>query len=183
MAFAVINEDTGEIIRRIEDGDRIVKKEQSEYARTHIMNFNADKPFVKFYSNIVPSLIKHLTASEIKMVLALMPLAKWEDCTIEKTIQGYSKILSMHEIAEETGLEYQFVKRNIHSLTLKGVIAVCEIGTIFPERDSKATKVYIVNPYVFFNGKNLNNTLYQIYKNSGWEELLLENENSFTSED
>lgn len=81
MAFALVNKDTGEIIKEIEEGDCIIKKEQSEYARTHIMNFNAGVPFAKFYLDIVPLLTKYLTANETKLLISLMPYIKYEDCT------------------------------------------------------------------------------------------------------
>lgn len=176
MAFAVINEDTGEIIRRIEDGDRIIKKEQSEYARTHIMNFNADKPFAKFYLDIVPLLTKYLTANETKLLISLMPYIKYEDCTIEKIESGHSKILNLQDLSEETGLDYNFVKRYMRNLKQKGIVGLHETGTIFENRDTKMTRVYTVNPYIFFRGKNVNATLCQFYRDSGWKELLGLNE-------
>ena len=61
----------------------------------------------------------------------------------------------------------------MRSLKKKGVVGYHETGSIIPDCDSKLNKVYTVNPYIFFNGKNVNKTLYAFYSNNGWKELLL----------
>ena len=64
------------------------------------------------------------------------------------------------------------VRRIVSSLKKKGVIGKHETGSILDDTDSRISKVYIVNPYIYFRGQNINKSVLSFYNNSGWKEIL-----------
>ena len=68
-------------------------------------------------------------------------------------------------------MDYSVVRSLISSLKKKGVIGQHETGSINKELDTKMKKVYTVNPYIYFRGINVNETVKEFYVNSGWNEL------------
>lgn len=164
----------GVITHELHEGDsiKIMKKEQKDYIAEHDTYFNRDETFVKFYTSLVPYLYEHLTKAEAKLVMGLMPFVKYGDCTLEETVSGHSKVLSMEDIAERLNENYSTIRRLFSSLKSKGVIGVHETGTILPHTDLKVKKIYTVNPYIYFKGRDVNPLVLKFYKESGWDKII-----------
>ena len=173
----IINVETGEILNKIYPGDKlsITRKEQYEYANSHILNFNKDRSFVKIYDDIVPLLESYLNPSEFKFVYCLTPHISYEDCIIREKRDRTSRILSIKDIAEIHKYKYDYARKLMASLKNKGIIGKHETGSILENYDLRYGTVYTVNPFIFFRGLDINNTVYAFYVNSGWKELIKNN--------
>ena len=75
--WAVINPMTGEIVNKICEGDKIVRKETQEHLSQYIDNFNKGKSFLKIYDDIMPKLDEKLSANEFKLFMQLIPFASY----------------------------------------------------------------------------------------------------------
>ena len=176
----LIDYNTGEITAEIYDGDRlrISRQQQDEYAQTHIINFNKDKTFVKIYDEVVPLLEKYLTSPEFKFAICLSPHVSYEDCIIRESQNRNSRIIGIKDIAAVHGYTYNYAKKLFLSLKNKGIIGQHETGSILSNCPQKITKVYTVNPYVYFRGSDIITPVHIFYRDSGWLELLEGDTNS-----
>lgn len=168
---------TGEVLAEFKENDRLKlsRAEQDEYLKSHIIDFNRDKSFVKVYDEVVPLLEKYLTMPEFKLAICLMPHVSYEDCIIRETKDRRSKILSIKDLAEIHDWKYDYLRKIISSLKKKGVIGKHETGNILYGYNGRYGTVYTVNPFIYFRGSDMITPVYSFYVNSGWQELIKEN--------
>ena len=168
----LINKSTGEITAEIYPGDRfsIVRKSQDNYASSHIINFNKEQSFVKIYDNTISILEAALTAPEFKFALCLIPHISYEDCIIRETQNRNSKILTIKDLSELHGYTYGNARKLSMSLKQKGIIAKHSLSDIIPSAAQQT--VYTVNPFIFFRGSDILNTIYEYYSSLNCEELI-----------
>lgn len=174
-----IDTDTGEIICQTEGCTEIKDSNESaeerarkEYERTHILNFNEGKSFVKLYTGGLNILRQHLTPTEFVFAISLAEFVTWEDCVLRASSNGHSHIITAKELSELLDMDYNVVRRLIAALKKKGVIGKHDTGSIIDNSDIKIKSVYTVNPYVFFKGINANRTVTAFYEHTGWRELM-----------
>ena len=43
-----------------------------------------------------------------------------------------------------------------------------ETGTILPDYDKNCKRAYVVNPYIYFKGVNVNKSVLGFFEDSGW---------------
>ena len=130
---SVINNDTGEIEYNFQDGDKIVTAEQSKYLSEHVMNFNANEPFVKLYTRIVPILRKHLTPGEFTFLISLSEFVSYEDGIIRNCSHGNCNVVNQKELSGLLDIPYGNVRQFMRKLMNKGVIASVKTGYIYPD--------------------------------------------------
>ena len=149
-----MNTDTGEIEYNLREGDslRVYTKEQKDYMANHKV-IKKNNSFIKVYKDTIVILArKDLTKSDYKLILiALAYLDKTSGVLIEDGVN--IRFLELSEMSHNTFNESvnRLIKLNIMARTKSG-------------RNS----VYIMNPFIFQNGKYINATLYRIFKKSTW---------------
>lgn len=172
---SIMNRETGEIEYDIYPGDKvdIVRAETKEYLIKSGKNFNKEKDFVKLYDEVIPYLLGSLNGTELRYLLAMVQHVSYKDCILRRTNNNLSSPIRASEFCEIHGLNYNTGKRIFSSLKCKGVIAYVETGTILPEYSGEISKIYLVNPYIYFRGRDINDTVKSIFDKSGWREEIL----------
>jgi len=171
----VVSCETGEIINDIYEKDKIVPYKEDEkkveYMNSHEMNFNKGVSFIKLYDKSITTLRKNLTPTEFTFAISLTELVSYEDCILRTNGHGNGKVLDMKDLSEILDINYSVVRRVVSSLKKKGVIGCHDTGSISKDIDTKLNKVYTANPYIYFRGVNVNKTVSNFYKNSGWNSI------------
>lgn len=173
------NPETGEILNEYEKiaapedkiiEARIIKAEQKEYVDNHILGFGNEWAYIRTFTDSVEKMKEILTNNEIVFTISLLPLVSYEDCIIRRTGKTKkSKILNMREISEAIGMRYDRARKIMLDLKKKGVIAIAETQQVLKnENEYKTKEVYLLNPYIFFKGKDLNNTVAGIFEDTVW---------------
>lgn len=170
--------DTGEIIcetsgcTSIED-DTLSKEDEKrkEYTDTHVLNFNKSEGFVKMFAETAYVLALHLPPKEYQFAMGLSKFVTYESCSLKNGYGKSSHFMDLREIADVMNVDYTRASRIISSLIKKGVIGQLKIGD---RRTEIIKQHYIVNPYIYINGKNPEKEICDYFHNSGWKELLSE---------
>lgn len=121
---------------------------------------------MKMFPEVVYKLSKTLTPKEFTIAMALSKFVSYETCALKI---GYGKnchFMTLQEIADVMEIEYSRMSRIMSSLISKGVVGQLKIGDISTK---KVNKYYIVNPYIYMNGRNLDKETYKYFSESGWE--------------
>lgn len=170
------NKETGEIIcetsgcTSIEDENLSSSElKKQEYLNSHIINFNKGESFVKMFTDVTYILFKRLPLKEFGVAVALSKFVSYEDCVLRIGYGKNMKAMTLHDISDQLEIEYSRITRLINSLISKGVIGEFVTGNI---NDNKKTKVYIVNPYIYLNGKNPDKDVCGYFDKTGWMEIL-----------
>ncbi len=76
---AVIDIETGEHLRDLFAGDKIVQSKYDEYTEKYYVNFNKGEIFVKAYTNTLLNLNPYLTTREKSVLFEIIPLISYKD--------------------------------------------------------------------------------------------------------
>lgn len=161
----VVDAETGEVIDKIYDGDRI--KHAKEENNDMIYGFNKGKSFVKLYVG-VNELRKYLTPGEFTIAMSLADFVCYDDCILRKGGHKNGKILTLQELAEEMDIKYDALRKQISSLIKKGVVGIHKTGC--KDAPNVILKAITVNPYIFSRGNNINATIAALYSESKWNQ-------------
>jgi len=164
--YVIVNPNTGEFIDTYGEGDRIVHKEQDEYAQKYIINFNKGEPFVKLYDKAVDILRRKLSATEFMLAISLEKFVSYKDSILRHN----GKIMNMQDIATELDLDYGTVRRQVSSLTKKGVLGIHKTGCV--DNPKIMVKAITCNPYIYLRGNDINKMSVALFEKSGWDKLL-----------
>jgi hypothetical protein len=164
--YLVTSRQTGELVNTFGTGDYIVHKEQSEYAKKHIINFNKGEGFVKLYDNALDVLRERLTPTEYVLAISLAKFVSYQDCILRLD----KKVLTMQDIAEALNMEYPTIRRLIPQLVSKGVLGIFKVGSI--EDPKHMIRVIMSNPYVYVRGQDVCKTTISLFEDTGWDKLI-----------
>ena len=155
----------GEILNEIYEGDKIVRPEQDEYKRTHIIGFKKKEAFVKVFVHPVTALFKELPTKEYAVTMALMPFISYNDGILRYD----GKIVDGKTISDVLGENYETFKRIITSLIKKDIL-----GRIERPSDTyanKTKKCLVVNPFIFLRGQDIERDIVEMFEGSKWANI------------
>ena len=153
----IIDTETGEIIREIEPGDKIIKKRARELLTT-TMEFKKGENFIKLYTSILNDLLEEeLSGPEWQVVIVCLKHLSYESGAIKYLNTG--DFLTPGDIMRETKLGRATVFRCIDELTERKILHKGKTGKEF--------QLY-ANPYLFVKGTRINKTLYDMFKKTKW---------------
>jgi hypothetical protein len=156
MDRIIINADTGEIIDRINLGDRIVRKKSID-AMLSFESIPKEETFTKLYQSVIPHLVEcELTAAELILFLHLAVNLRYQS-NVAKYRNG--KLITRANLAADLKMCDKTVRRCIYRLIKNGLIV--EANTI-------DGKVFIVNPYLVMVGDKVNKTVFDLFRKSKW---------------
>ena len=161
----------GDQVNIIRSNSITAAQRKSEREKNLIHGFNSDKTYVKIYDEAIPVLQKYLTPPEFKLVICLAPHVNFEDCIIRKNTRINGDPLNLKDICSLFGYKYDYGRKMIRNLVNKGILAKVDVGSIYKEYDNNKTEVYLVNPFIYFRGVNVNRTIVSIFDSSGWKNL------------
>lgn len=152
-----VDVDTGEITHELREGDtiRVDTKERKDYRLNHRI-IKEREGFIKLFLDSLNILSKEdFTSSETKIIFTAL-----------QYIDYNSGILIEDKINISKGrfIELVGVSENTFDKSMKRLID----SEILAKTISGRNNVYLVNPFIFMRGKDINNTLYKIFKNSKW---------------
>ncbi len=157
-------DDIGEIIMELYEGDKIVTKEQDEYAAQHIIGFNKKVPFVKVYLCDCNELYEDLTGTEVITISTLINYISYKD----NILRLNKKPMKITDIKELTHRDYDNTKKLIASLEKKDVIRKLKW---FDEESNKEMNCIAVNPFLFFRGSDIRKEIVELFKDSKWSKV------------
>lgn len=149
--------------------EKEIKKRK--YNDTHVIAAFKKERFVKVFDEAMPILLELLNPIEFKFTMGIITLISYNDCILRRGGHGNGKILTTKEIAEELKMEYGTVRRIIPKLKKYGIIGVHETGSISADIDSKITRAYTANPFIYARGNDFNKTIYSFYEATGWSDI------------
>ncbi len=153
----VIDTSTGEIVRELCEGDRIVTKKQDSFLK-QTMTLNEGANFVKLYTKILDDLAsEQLTGSEWQVVITCLKHLSY--CSGAIMYANNGEFLTPQDIERESKLSKRSVQYCINELTKKKLFHKGRTGKDFQ---------LFANPFVFMKGSQVNKTLYDMFKKSKW---------------
>ncbi|MCI1958987.1 MAG: hypothetical protein LKJ25_05105 [Clostridia bacterium] len=162
--FAIVNISTGEITKEIYEGDKLVTKEQSEYAENYITNFNRKVPFVKVYLCDCNELYEDLTGTEVIVISTLINYISYKD----NILRIDKRPMKIKDISDLTKKNYDNMKKLISSLEKKEVIKKIKW---FDEEANRELNCIAVNPFLFFRGTDIRKEIVEVFNESKWSKI------------
>lgn len=141
-------------------------EKQIEYLKENEKNFKAKELFVKVYKDPIEILGSELSNRDFAWFMRLIPYISQSECIL---VDKEGKYLNVKQISALLGVNYDNAKtvfRNFETLDLIGKVERQSQKDLY-----KTTKVLVVNPYIFFNGKDLKNDVFELFNNSKWAKL------------
>ena len=166
----VIDEDSGEVVNRLVEGDRILKAKSIEKLK------NQDKwvtgSFSKINNEEMKLLTQLLTASECSVILKLIPYVSYNSCVIQ---HQNGKDINFDGIVKLCGMSYVTTMETVNSLVSKDIL--------YKGRNSKGNQ-YFMNPWIAYRGNTINKVLFDMFKNykvlsrggKAWKEIKADTE-------
>lgn len=141
-----------------------MKKEEMQ------MNFCEGVPFVKLHPKAIERMSEKVGMVDFLFFIRLSTLVSYHDCIIRKGGVSNGKVLTCKEIAKILGYDYSYARKIFSSLKRHGLILSCFTKDI--SKNEKAIKAFIVNPYVMYKGRGVCKWVLDLFKDSGWKEIL-----------
>ena len=146
----VIDDETGEIISEIYEGDRITRADDVYH------NFNNGNRFVKLYHG-VRLMRKHLSDRQLSLAIALADFVCYKDCCLRTGGHNNGNPMKNRDIADALDENYNTIREIMKELKDKEVLGVFETGD---------RKFITVNPWIYTRGTDVNKTVLSYFKDS-----------------
>lgn len=154
---ALVELDTGEILKEIQDGDKVkvTSKSSMDYLKDNI-EVNKGEPFIKIYTKVLFELSRSLTGTESQFVNYLIQHIRYTS-----GILAYSNgiKLTRQSMCNDTGLTMRSIDRVLDGLAEKQVLGRHKTGQEIN---------FTANPFIFMKGDRINETLFNLFKNTKW---------------
>lgn len=145
------------------------KKRKSEYIVTHVLKFNRDKHYGKFF-DVGQKLSEELTPAELSFFICLTSYVGYNDGILRPYgSKLYRPFNSFKEISVALGRKYKVCCKQMKSLIDKQIIGTTKYG-----KDEDLNLKFVCNPFVFFKGKDLDRAIYDIFLDSKWAKYVME---------
>lgn len=156
MNMVVLDTETGAIVDKLNDGDRIVRSNSID-ALKELQSAPEGETFTKIYHRVIPKLADtKLSSSEWAIFLYLGSNLRYLS-NVAQYRNG--RLITRDDLQRELKLSEITVKRSVIRLIKEGL--VIEARTI-------EGKVFVVNPFVFCVGDKVNKTVYDLFRKSKW---------------
>lgn len=153
----VIDGSTGELVREMQPGDRIITKKQHEFLSS-TTSVNEGENFIKLYTRVLEDLVNEdLTSSDWKVILVCLKHLAYYSGAI--TYENNGNFLTPADIEKESGIS----KRS----TLYSINHLIELKILHKGETGKEYQLF-ANPYIFMKGTRVNKTLHAMFKKSKW---------------
>jgi hypothetical protein len=152
-------DENGEIVDKIEDGDRILRGKSREYLLRQGENEKLPKDalFIKMFKDALPELASEgLTIPESRVFFYLLENVRYES-NVAKYNTG--ELITRDHICFDMKMSLSNVQRAIVRLCQRGLVAITKIDV---------GKVFIVNPFVAMRGNSIDKTTYDLFKKTKW---------------
>lgn len=156
MALVLMNTETGEILKELRKGDRIIRGTSIE-AHLEFESAPQGETFTKLYHKVIPFIVDcNLSAAELMVFLYLAANLRYLS-NVAKYPNG--KLITKGNLQEDLKLSEPTIKRSIYRLIKVGLIV---------EANTLEGKVFVINPFVVTVGDRVNKTVYDLFRKSRW---------------
>jgi hypothetical protein len=160
ISLSVLNRTTGEIVRDLEPGDRIVSGKSVEAKarkkpavdNSTIVEWNLEN-FTKMYVPEMRLWMKDLNQTEKAFLFSVGTYVSFDDCHLQ---YDNGRDIGSEDLVEITGLSRSIVYETIRSLVKKDIMYKGKNST---------NRQYFVNPWIFCKGNRINKVLRTMFKN------------------
>jgi hypothetical protein len=163
MGRIIVDEDTGEVLKRLEDGTRILPPNSARYlARTaELLPVNEKRHYIKLYGGSLLKILsgEGLSGADLTVLLTMAVHIQYETGLIA---HDNGKPLRVKALINMTKLSERAVYNSIETLIRKGIIAKV--------RTRQEIKYY-GNPFIFMRGVKINKTLYSMFRKTEYSKL------------
>lgn len=154
----------------VSPGDKIsVQKktrEQQSYAIKYEKDWLKDLQFGKIYVEMMEYINKEITPTVWMFFCRLMKFTCYKDCALRIGGRPNGKALSSYqEIADSLNESYKYVYRNMTTLIGQQLIIVATTGC---EENNNSITVYLMNPYLFFRGRDIQRSVIKEFQDCKW---------------
>lgn len=164
--YALLNKETGEY-NTLPFGSALDLLPQ-KYIVNHKQKFKAKEVFAKVYKNPIEILGKKLSNRDFAWFMRLIPYINKED----NVLVHNGKYLSTKDISVLLEANYDNVRTVFRNYEKLGLIRKIERPS---QKDVyKTVKVLSVNPFIMFNGQNLDVDIYELFKDTEWAGMIKE---------
>jgi DNA-binding MarR family transcriptional regulator len=158
-------DDDGVILTEIYQGDKIIRESQTEYNKKYITNFNKKELFVKVYINPIKELWNELSLREYAVASALMQFISYKDGILRN--DGIA--INMKDISKLLNMDYDAIRKIIPVLEKKKILS--KVKRKSDKYADKEKNYYVVNPYLFLRGTDMEKEIVDMFSNSKWANL------------
>jgi len=152
MAYKVVNDD-GEIIGYIQEGDRVIRTESIDAIKGTVP-WNPEESFGKFYPEAMKKLSKfNCTASEYRLLFLALGYVSYKSGLL---MHDNGRSITARWLADELNMDIKHVYKTINNLIAKGILYK-------GSGDKGKIDEYFVNPFYFFKGNRINQTLMAMF--------------------
>lgn len=154
--------------KSVPEGGKLIQKvstpKQEQYNNTHVNKFNQGVRWGKIYVDMMPYVEKELSSTDWMFFCRLMSCINFETCVLyQNANRHYNPLSNIDQIAKYLDKPYHTCYLHMKNLIKQEVIIVSYTGNA----DNKIT-VYTCNPYIFFNGKNLEKSAWAAFRTTKW---------------
>jgi len=159
--FLIVDADSGEIVRTMQQGDKIIPQHIGERLMENIgyenEYINLRRRYVKYFEGIAQEIAKlKFTATDILVMLYLAEHTRTGSGAI---LHNNNQPITKENIVKIFSLSSKTIDTVFRRLEDSGIIAVCI---------TEKKKKYFFNPYILMRGRYVNKTLYQMFNKTYW---------------
>jgi len=152
-----VDAETGECVGDICEGDKIVRKKQTEYQLHMVRSFDAHSKYTKIYESSCYGVKIELTKAEIELIEQITPFISYGD----NYLRFCGKMVDGQEIANILDRSYETVRKLLASLIKKHILSI-------GEETDLSKRGFIFNPYIRAKGNVMEKKSIDCFTKYGW---------------
>ena len=171
-----IDEENGELLERVIHVTDYYKDETEEPKDSY---FNNENTFVRDFRGNGKLFRMLLTSQEIALLTFLTDYICYNDCILRTNGNKKGNILTVENLADEYGMNYDAFRKLMTSLRKKQVIDYHDKNTVETTKGIIDTRCITFNPYIKCRGKKVDNYIIEHYSSTLWAEVERQKTKSF----
>ena len=171
-----IDEENGELLERVIHVTDYYKDETEEPKDSY---FNNENTFVRDFRGNGKLFRMLLTPQEIALLTFLTDYICYNDCILRTNGNKKGNILTVENLADEYGMNYDAFRKLMTSLRKKQVIDYHDKNTVETTKGIIDTRCITFNPFVKCRGKKVDDYIIDHYSSTLWAEVERQKTKSF----
>lgn len=163
-----IDGENGELLERVIHVTDYYKDETEEPKDSY---FNNENTFVRDFRGNGKLFRMLLTPQEIALLTFLTDYICYNDCILRTNGNKKGNILTVENLADEYGMNYDAFRKLMTSLRKKQVIDYHDKNTVETTKGIIDTRCITFNPYIKCRGKKVDNYIIEHYSSTLWAEI------------
>ena len=163
-----IDEENGELLERVIHVTDYYKDETEEPKDSY---FNNENTFVRDFRGNGKLFRMLLKPQEIALLTFLTDYICYNDCILRTNGNRKGNILTVEDLADEYGMNYDAFRKLMTSLRKKQVIDYHDKNTVETTKGIIDTRCITFNPYIKCRGKKVDDYIIEHYSSTLWAEI------------